>query len=711
MGHVHQQSKAGQVRCPISYLVPTKSFLFRAPIQFKLLQNNYEFPVSKPKRQSYEWYHPKGILKRNWMLKHLHVLPAIVVLYQEMEWNDTQWSEKQLQCASAVQFLKNALQGRNTRLVIVLLQKGQPLPPGEDLLASERVTNLTSVCDINPKMVLVLNYQEHLIGHILRLESAFLDIAQGYYTLMAKQVKSHRDQISGHLTLKIRHQFKLGFISEMRSDLSAALKYYNQAYNNLDDIQLVNSNCVEIKTVAGYTNYKICRLMFRERPRDSITQFKTHIEKFRNRVGLKDLSFEHFAWMSVQYSAFAELFCEAIKSGLPAIQTQHPGIYYNKAAEYIGKRKEAFLQCYALSEHPVTPTTSSPISILYSEFFGVRGTKTGEPITEQQLISLIQENEKNFNHSGTIIGLLGQAMAQFKVYKCLRFRKKLAIDMAEEYLQSGDHSKALTLFSLMLSDYRSDKWCSIFTRVLLKTLRSAYLSAALQDFILCSIEAMSPKIEIEIPERILILENMWKVFQNVPPITQNQITPELKQSWETAMSSFRQPIIVDMDKISDLMECRVGFEKSQIKYEDVVKVTLFVQSLVNVPLKLRHFNLIINDSKTHYKLKAKKYRKLEIGQKYDEITEDFKDIEKNAEFMMEPLGIYAITFNGESKQFMENEELQIVKLEIKMGMEKMFIVLTKSGTLNKTKVFKNYNRNRDFLDNIPVLTHCYITPT
>jgi hypothetical protein len=43
-----------------------------------------------------------------------------------------------------------------------------------------------------------------------------------------------------------------------------------------------------------------------------------------------------------------------------------------------------------------------------------------------------------------IIQLLGQAMAQFKVYKCLRFRKKLAVDMAEEYLKCGDHSRALT---------------------------------------------------------------------------------------------------------------------------------------------------------------------------------------------------------------------------------------------------------------------------
>lgn len=48
-------------------------FFFRPSIQFKLIPSNYEFPTAKPKRQSYEWYSPKYILKRNWMLKHTHV--------------------------------------------------------------------------------------------------------------------------------------------------------------------------------------------------------------------------------------------------------------------------------------------------------------------------------------------------------------------------------------------------------------------------------------------------------------------------------------------------------------------------------------------------------------------------------------------------------------------------------------------------------------
>lgn len=96
-----------------------------------------------------------------------------------------------------------------------------------------------------------------------------------------------------------------------------------------------------------------------------------------------------------------------------------------------------------------TPTKEDVVakysSILSSDFFGVRGAmKTVDPTTEQQIFTAVKEMERGVNHSAIIIALLGQAMAQFKIYKCPRYRKKLAIDMAEEYLKCGEHSKALT---------------------------------------------------------------------------------------------------------------------------------------------------------------------------------------------------------------------------------------------------------------------------
>lgn len=41
--------------------------------------------------------------------------------------------------------------------------------------------------------------------------------------------------------------------------------------------------------------------MFRlNAPRDAITQFKSHIERYKSRTGFKELIFEHFGWLSVQ---------------------------------------------------------------------------------------------------------------------------------------------------------------------------------------------------------------------------------------------------------------------------------------------------------------------------------------------------------------------------------------------------------------------------
>lgn len=129
----------------------------------------------------------------------------------------------------------------------------------------------------------------------------------------------------------------------------------------------------------------------------------------------------------------------------------------------------------------------------------------------------------------------------------------------------------------MLSEYRAEKWNVIFTQVLLKTLRSAFLSASIPDFIACSIESLSKHIQMKLPERIVILENLWKVFQKVPPLTQSQIVPELHTSWEKALETFNTKLSFDLDKITELFDCTVKFERNQIQHDDVVRVNLLMR--------------------------------------------------------------------------------------------------------------------------------------
>lgn len=133
------------------------------------------------------------------------------------------------------------------------------------------------------------------------------------------------------------------------------------------------------------------------------------------------------------------------------------------------------------------------------------------------------------------------------------------------------------LYSLMLSEYRTEKWNIIFTQVLLKTLRSSFLAASVPDFIACSIEALSTKILMKRSERIVILENLWKVFQKVPPLAQSQLVPELHLNWEKSLDEFNAKLSFDLDKMTEVFESTVQFEKSRIKTDEVVRVNLFIR--------------------------------------------------------------------------------------------------------------------------------------
>ena len=132
-----------------------------------------------------------------------------------------------------------------------------------------------------------------------------------------------------------------GFLNELKRDLHAAYKHYSQAYNLLMEVRATDTNIMEVKTVGGFINYKMCKLAFAlNLPRDAISQFRRHMDIFQLKVGLEKLAFEHRGWQANQCSTFASIFADAIKHGLPAIQTQHPGLYYQQAANYAVQRRK-----------------------------------------------------------------------------------------------------------------------------------------------------------------------------------------------------------------------------------------------------------------------------------------------------------------------------------------------------------------------------------
>jgi len=66
-----------------------------------------------------------------------------------------------------------------------------------------------------------------------------------------------------------------------------------------------------------------------------------------------------------RFQVFGDLFDEAIKLGLSAVQTQHPGFYYQQAANHAANRKQL---CHQL---PKVYFSQSIVKLIFSSFLSV----------------------------------------------------------------------------------------------------------------------------------------------------------------------------------------------------------------------------------------------------------------------------------------------------------------------------------------------------
>ena len=259
----------------------------------------------------------------------------------------------------------------------------------------------------------------------MRLENAFYEMSQNYYYAEARRIKSYRELLNKttHQLLFVRHQFKAAFFNELKQDPTSALRHYKQAYDHIKELRMYDSHMLEIKTIAGFVNYKICRISFQQStPRDAIAQFRQHVDLFKHKIGIKELAFEHSAWMAKQFCIFGELFSEAIGAGLTALITQHPGFYFQQAANHTVQRRRQCRELCASAHDAPAPTAGDPLEAIDKlDYYGQRPWRQGhqsidppEPAREREGIQALQKRETDIQHCMIIIPLLSSAVSQFK---------------------------------------------------------------------------------------------------------------------------------------------------------------------------------------------------------------------------------------------------------------------------------------------------------
>ncbi|XP_025415995.1 trafficking protein particle complex subunit 11 isoform X2 [Sipha flava] len=523
----------------------------RAVLNFFHLTSEFKFPTMSEKLMPNI---PKGILKRNWIEKHIHYDPAVIVIFYDCDWDDESWNEKISECSSRVQSIRLSLEGRKSRIVVVLIQKQLPILASDDTTTTERAASLCVACNLDPKALFILPVVDNIHGYAIRLENAFYDLAQNYYQHQIRAVKLKLENLSktSHQYLIVRYEFKIGFYNELKQDHHNAHKHYHQCYMSLLEIRTFDTNIYEVKVVAAYIVYKISRLLFSmKRARDALSQFNSHINVFKSMIGPPELMFEHYAWLSKQFSMFASLFDETTAESFTATQAMNPGFFFKEAAEYAKKRKDsAYNICQDVNVYPASNPLNEWNSI---EFYGQRPWRLMkninitdyDTIEADGILALKYYENYKVDHSKSIISLLGNAMKQFKNYKCPRMRNLLAVQMADEYYNAKDYSKALTLWSHMLWDYRDEGWKAIAHELVNKCLKCAYLTASVQNYVELNLEAL----------KYYKNDDLQKSLANIGSIIQRQI-PEP----ENGLDEYEKNIAVQMWQKCDAMKSKSVLE-------------------------------------------------------------------------------------------------------------------------------------------------------
>eukprot|EP00090_Calanus_glacialis_P046275 TRINITY_DN9003_c0_g1_i1.p1 TRINITY_DN9003_c0_g1~~TRINITY_DN9003_c0_g1_i1.p1 ORF type:complete len:1113 (-),score=443.03 TRINITY_DN9003_c0_g1_i1:88-3426(-) len=599
--------------------------LDRHALNFSLLNlDNLELPVAKPPRTSYEWFLPRGILKRNWMTKHLQLLPSVVVIF---------FTNPSLSTVSTtVGKVRMALTGRQTKLAVVLLQ---------DNVDQDTVTSVCTECSISSRAVFSLSPTSHqAMASVVQLEATLQELASNYYHGQIKTVKSHRDLLNRatHLQLLVRHSFKVGFMSELKGDLHSAYKSYTASYQLLLESRLTEHNTAEIRTVAGIINYKICRLAFRlNLPRDAITQFRKHLDQWRSSPGPPQLSWEQAAWQAGQAAGFGSQFVEACKGGQTAVQTQHPGIYFHLAAEYsISRRKLADSLCSMVSTYPCPDPLQGMATM---EYYGQRPWRVGkqEPsdlAREKEGIEAMQFRERTrAKHSQTILDMLNLATEQFKLFNCPRMTAKLTLQMAEEKMVMMDYKGALETLLPCLPTYRQEKWPILLFNLLSTSLKCSFLSCNLNTYFsicleLCGLpKDASPWMGEE--QRRIWSNFLLLLESGRPPLPEPSLTAKYERAsvgsatkgWATILAKEQQEE-VDISSFSSGVDVSVMLPSS-VKADQEITVRLVLSNLGEGQVTVKQVNCCFSNKS--YDQFCISHNKLELQEgKVEELVFQFR---------------------------------------------------------------------------------------
>ncbi|EGD78035.1 hypothetical protein PTSG_12906 [Salpingoeca rosetta] len=578
---------------------------------------NFPPRKDKPQRQlgiTEEDYIPPGIMKLNWPTKHALKIPAVLVVFIQLEWEAEDWEDKEQECAQLFESLRSARNNRSTRFVAILEQsKPQTSVPEETI--TRRAHTFRTACDLRHRSSLfTLDMpQGQIPTAVEKLDAIFFDLAQQHYSDEIKRVEAHMDianQATEHM-LFVRYLFKVGFFSELKGAHRDAISRYHRALEFLAKVGFTSARAREIKTVAGVLVARMCRCLFQtSAPLEAIAQFSAHVRANRLRLAPGEHPAVHAAWIAQQYATFASLFKDAVDGGLGAIMLQHPGLYFKFAAEFAVRR---MTEAKKTQSHTPAP---GPVAAETHTYIG-QVVYTCEAASNAQQLQLIKWHEQQYPHASVVLQLLNAARTIFETYcvtkqpavvngqivarekKLTRMLTILDLQRAKFLVLQRNFADATTLARAAARAFRAGRWWSLLRDALLLHKQCAWALGATGAFCTTCIELCAPQIPLSAEDKTLAQSGIDDVVQGTHmddslsedfPVAFGSAASDATTSSQDGGGGDRDQTDggpqIDMASITPAVECKVLLYEPDPETDNRVRVCIAFRSSLPLPLRI-----------------------------------------------------------------------------------------------------------------------------
>ncbi|CAI0653414.1 unnamed protein product [Colletotrichum noveboracense] len=448
--------------------------------------------------------YPDGLMNTEWLQKHEDMVPSVYVSFYTLTSDPTLATLHDNQLKTDINNLKAALgkSGYRTRLAVVLLSDGTASSSMVDLV-QDRLDNIRKGVALDTKTFFYLSPGdlsidlEHTADSMLA--AVFLQALE-YYRDLGRHARKKRGRgiapqptvppTSTSQTLSVqdwnvRYDFKTGIFAEFRQEMDAALRSYDQAYEELlsqdvmDIIPSWSPRWNEARMLADTIAIRGIRcVLWGAQTTSAVRRWQMHrdrIADFVDRRGRGTNNYGWEAWESRWAVVMANLIERVdVRSLAPSTKTlylqpekaaavdklqpwdmlHHTGYWYRTAAEHLAARRRL---ARSIPESDRRSPDTTPASAVASKAFTYDTYMCPDPHEEFPLQGM------GVNHSQLIIDLLMAARSQFQARRQHRISAELSLECAKEMVNLKAWKDIVTILRPLWKDmsFREEGWTNI----------------------------------------------------------------------------------------------------------------------------------------------------------------------------------------------------------------------------------------------------------